>query len=156
MRDATRRERWMRLQEGARTMRTWGDCYGYLLVATGRADIMVDEVIADWDGAALMPIVAEAGGVKQYVQFLRNGVVGVAAKDGKFLWHYAKGATVTNCSTPIAYDGCIFASDAGPCSSFSILPNAPNNTFSADRFMARHISSDRRKPEVPSSEPVMI
>ena len=53
----------MRLQEGARTMRTWGDCYGYLLVATGRADIMVDDVIADWDGAALMPIVAEAGGV---------------------------------------------------------------------------------------------
>ena len=32
----------------------------------------------------------------------------------------------------------------------------PNNTFSADRFMARHISSDKRKPEVPSSEPVMI
>ena len=63
MRDGTRRERWMRLQEGARTMRTWGDCYGYLLVATGRADIMVDDVIADWDGAALMPIVAEAGGV---------------------------------------------------------------------------------------------
>jgi histidinol-phosphatase len=63
MRDVTRRERWMRLQEGARTMRTWGDCYGYLLVATARADIMVDDVIADWDGAALMPIVAEAGGV---------------------------------------------------------------------------------------------
>jgi len=44
-------------------MRTWGDCYGYLLVATGRADIMVDDVIADWDGAALMPIINEAGGV---------------------------------------------------------------------------------------------
>ena len=43
-------------------MRTWGDCYGYLLVATGRADIMVDEVISDWDCAALMPIIAEAGG----------------------------------------------------------------------------------------------
>jgi histidinol-phosphatase len=63
MRDAARRERWMRLQGGARTMRTWGDCYGYLLVATGRADIMVDDVISDWDGAALMPIIAEAGGV---------------------------------------------------------------------------------------------
>lgn len=62
MRDRSRRERWMRLQEGARTMRTWGDCYGYLLVATGRADIMVDDVISDWDGAALMPIVTEAGG----------------------------------------------------------------------------------------------
>jgi histidinol-phosphatase len=63
MRDAARRERWMQLQNGARTMRTWGDCYGYLLVATGRADIMVDDVIADWDGAALLPIIEEAGGV---------------------------------------------------------------------------------------------
>ncbi len=63
IRDAARRERWMRLQDGARTMRTWGDCYGYLLVATGRAEIMVDDVIADWDGAALMPIINEAGGV---------------------------------------------------------------------------------------------
>jgi len=62
MRDVARRERWMQLQDGARTMRTWGDCYGYLLVATGRADIMVDDVISDWDCAALMPIIAEAGG----------------------------------------------------------------------------------------------
>ena len=43
-------------------MRTWGDCYGYLLIATGRADIMVDDVISDWDGAAFMPIITEAGG----------------------------------------------------------------------------------------------
>ena len=42
IRDPARRERWMRLQDGARSMRTWGDCYGYLLVATGRADIMVE------------------------------------------------------------------------------------------------------------------
>ena len=63
LRDAARHERWMRLQNGARTMRTWGDCYGYLLVATGRADIMVDDVVSDWDVAALMPIIAEAGGV---------------------------------------------------------------------------------------------
>ncbi|MGI8401561.1 MAG: inositol monophosphatase family protein [Gemmatimonadaceae bacterium] len=60
--DPSRRDRWMQLQNGARTMRTWGDCYGYLLVATGRADIMVDDVISDWDGAALMPIITEAGG----------------------------------------------------------------------------------------------
>lgn len=62
IRDPSRRERWMQLQNGARTMRTWGDCYGYLLVATGRADIMVDDVISDWDGAAFMPIITEAGG----------------------------------------------------------------------------------------------
>jgi histidinol phosphatase-like enzyme (inositol monophosphatase family) len=63
LRDAARRERWTRLQTGVRALRTWGDCYGYLLVATGRADIMVDEVISDWDGAALLPIIVEAGGV---------------------------------------------------------------------------------------------
>ena len=62
LRDDARRERWTRLQNGARTMRTWGDCYGYLLVATGRADIMIDDVISDWDGAAFMPIITEAGG----------------------------------------------------------------------------------------------
>jgi len=63
LRDASRRERWTRLQNGVRAMRTWGDCYGYLLVATGRADIMVDDVMSDWDGAALLPIIVEAGGV---------------------------------------------------------------------------------------------
>jgi fructose-1,6-bisphosphatase/inositol monophosphatase family enzyme len=61
-RDTARRERWRSLQDSALTMRTWGDCYGYLLVATGRADIMVDDVISDWDCAALMPIITEAGG----------------------------------------------------------------------------------------------
>jgi histidinol-phosphatase len=61
-RDVSRRERWTRLQDSARSMRTWGDCYGYLLVATGRADIMVDDIVSDWDVAALMPIITEAGG----------------------------------------------------------------------------------------------
>ena len=42
--------------------RTWGDCYGHMLVATGRADVMIDPVMADWDCAALAPIVEEAGG----------------------------------------------------------------------------------------------
>ncbi len=58
-------------------------------------------------------IVAETGGVKQYVQFLHGGVVGVAAGDGKLLWHYDKPANGTaNCSTPIFRDGCVFAASA--------------------------------------------
>ena len=61
-RDPTRRDRWLRLQDGAQAMRTWGDCYGYLLVATGRADVMVDDVISIWDAAALLPVITEAGG----------------------------------------------------------------------------------------------
>lgn len=63
IRERARSERWLQLQNATRTMRTWGDCYGYLLVATGRAEIMVDAVLSDWDAAALMPIITEAGGV---------------------------------------------------------------------------------------------
>lgn len=42
--------------------RTWGDCYGYALVATGRAEVMIDPVASVWDLAAVKPIVEEAGG----------------------------------------------------------------------------------------------
>ena len=43
--------------------RTWGDCFGYLLVATGRAEAMFDPVVSAWDVAALLPAIVEAGGV---------------------------------------------------------------------------------------------
>lgn len=42
--------------------RTWGDVYGYLLVATGRADAMIDPEMNVWDAAAVQPIIEEAGG----------------------------------------------------------------------------------------------
>lgn len=45
------------------TFRTWGDCYGYALVATGRADAMLDPVLNIWDAAAARPVIEEAGGV---------------------------------------------------------------------------------------------
>jgi histidinol phosphatase-like enzyme (inositol monophosphatase family) len=51
-----------RLTEAAWITRTWGDCYGYLLVATGRAEAMVDPRMHVWDAAALQPILEEAGG----------------------------------------------------------------------------------------------
>ena len=57
-----RRGAYDRLQTAARLTRTWGDGYGYLMVATGRADVMVDPVMAIWDAAALPPILEEAGG----------------------------------------------------------------------------------------------
>ena len=50
------------MQARARTSRTWGDCYGYVLVATGRADVMLDPVMNLWDCAPLLPIMEEAGG----------------------------------------------------------------------------------------------
>ncbi|MDR0901566.1 MAG: histidinol-phosphatase [Opitutaceae bacterium] len=47
----------------ARLVRTWGDCYGYLLLAGGWADVMLDPVMNPWDIQALIPIVRGAGGV---------------------------------------------------------------------------------------------
>ncbi|HVF28826.1 MAG TPA: histidinol-phosphatase [Pyrinomonadaceae bacterium] len=52
----------VRLQERVRARRTWGDCYGHVLVATGRADVMLDPVMNVWDCAALLPVIEEAGG----------------------------------------------------------------------------------------------
>jgi histidinol phosphatase-like enzyme (inositol monophosphatase family) len=54
---------WRELSTSVGVCRTWGDCFGYLLVATGRAEIMVDDIVNPWDAAALQPIVEEAGGV---------------------------------------------------------------------------------------------
>jgi histidinol phosphatase-like enzyme (inositol monophosphatase family) len=54
---------WHRLAGQAGTVRTWGDCYGYLLVATGRAEAMLDARLHSWDAACFVPILAEAGGV---------------------------------------------------------------------------------------------
>ncbi|NNJ26457.1 histidinol-phosphatase [Alienimonas chondri] len=45
-----------------RLTRGWADCYGHMLVATGRAEVMIDPVMSLWDAAALLPIVKEAGG----------------------------------------------------------------------------------------------
>ena len=54
---------WDALRSRAGMVRTWGDCYGYALVATGRAEAMLDPVMAPWDVAPLAPIIEEAGGV---------------------------------------------------------------------------------------------
>ena len=52
-----------RLRGSGAMLRTWGDCYGHALVATGRAEVMLDPIMSVWDAAALKPIIDEAGGV---------------------------------------------------------------------------------------------
>lgn len=51
------------LLEKSRIDRTWGDAYGHMLVATGRADLMFDPILSIWDAAPLLTILREAGGV---------------------------------------------------------------------------------------------
>src|SRR5205085_1915315 len=57
------RAAWVQLASVALVSRSWGDCYGYLLVATGRAEVMVDGILAVWDAAPVLPLIEEAGGV---------------------------------------------------------------------------------------------
>ena len=47
----------------AKMFRTWGDCYGYLLLASGGADIMLDPIVNPWDVLPVVPVVRGAGGV---------------------------------------------------------------------------------------------
>jgi histidinol phosphatase-like enzyme (inositol monophosphatase family) len=57
--------------------RTWGDAYGHALVATGRADIMIDPKMAVWDCGPLLPIIEEAGG--RYTTW--NGIATIHGSD---------------------------------------------------------------------------
>ncbi len=52
-----------KLASEVKLVRGWGDCYGYYLVASGYADIMIDPIMSVWDTMALIPVIKGAGGV---------------------------------------------------------------------------------------------
>ena len=56
-------EKFDELIKKVKLYRNWGDCYGYYLVATGFADIMIDPVMNVWDSMALIPVIKGAGGI---------------------------------------------------------------------------------------------
>lgn len=59
------------------------------------------------------PIVIEVGGVRQYVNFVHTGVVGIRAADGFPLWMRRESANDTaNCSSPLYADGHVFTASA--------------------------------------------
>jgi histidinol-phosphatase len=57
-----RSDAYPKIAKRAKLNRGWGDAYGYMLVATGRADIMLDPILNPWDCAPFPPIFREAGG----------------------------------------------------------------------------------------------
>lgn len=59
---ADRQSAYHALRNAAGLVRGWGDAFGYALVATGRAEVMVDPTFNIWDAAALQPILEESGG----------------------------------------------------------------------------------------------
>jgi histidinol phosphatase-like enzyme (inositol monophosphatase family) len=54
--------KWNKLVSNVKLYRTWGDCYGYLLLASGWADIMVDPIVSPWDFHGIIPIIRGANG----------------------------------------------------------------------------------------------
>ena len=53
---------WAALRTRAKLHRGWGDCYGHMLVACGRAEAMFDPIVSIWDVAPMAVILPEAGG----------------------------------------------------------------------------------------------
>jgi outer membrane protein assembly factor BamB len=75
-------------------------------------DAIWKSIIPGGDQAAYSSIiVAEIGGVKQYIQFLEKGLVGIDAKTGQFLWRYDRTAqgSPANIPTPIAHNGYVYS-----------------------------------------------
>lgn len=66
------------LVESCYVHRTWGDAYGHMMVATGRADIMLDPILNIWDAAPLSTVLREAGGIFM----TRDGVEDIRAGHG--------------------------------------------------------------------------
>jgi len=65
--------------------RTWGDAYGHMMVAAGRADIMIDPILSIWDAAALLPVISEAGGSFTDVKGQKTIETGNAVSTNKML-----------------------------------------------------------------------
>lgn len=88
-------------------------------------------------GAAYSSVViSEAAGVKQYVQLLGQGLVGIRAKDGEYLWGYEDVANnVANIPTPIAIDDMVFCSTGyGTGSALLDLKKRGNRIVATERY----------------------
>jgi len=60
------------------------------------------------------------------------------------------------CAASSALALCTVRSSCAPPALVWTWPKAPNSTLVNDRFIARHMTTERMKPEEPSSEPAMI
>jgi outer membrane protein assembly factor BamB len=83
-------------------------------------------------------ITVDVGGVKQYVQFLQKGLVGIDAKSGKFLWRYAKTATGSpaNIPTPVAHDAFVYSAAGRSGGGLVELKVEPNSVEATEVYFA--------------------
>jgi outer membrane protein assembly factor BamB len=88
-------------------------------------------------------IAADVAGQREYIQFLQRGMVGVAARDGKFLWRYDKPANGTaNCSTPVCDHGYAFAaSDYGTGGGLVKLVRSGAGVKAQEVYFTKHMKN---------------
>jgi outer membrane protein assembly factor BamB len=106
-------------------------------------DVLWQSEIADSDEAGYASAIAADGPAgKQYIQFLRRGLMGVSAKDGKLLWQFNKTATPTDCTTAIVHDGYVFHAALGPggggTAVLQLTPEGVKEVYSGKSLMNHH------------------
>ena len=88
-------------------------------------------------------IVVQAGGRKQYVQFLSKGIVGVDAKTGEFLWRYAEVAKgMAQMVTPVARDEYVYGGAQGVGGGLVRLKADPGGVAAEKVYFARGLPND--------------
>jgi outer membrane protein assembly factor BamB len=128
------------LVDGAHLICTPGGKQATLVALDKKAGSVVwKSAVPTGDQAAYAsPQAVDVGGGREYVQFLQNGVVGVDAKTGQFLWNYGKTATGSpaNIPTPVAGAGFIYsATGKGGCGLIHLKPGA--NSVAVDEVYFR-------------------
>jgi hypothetical protein len=79
------------------------------------------------------PVISHGGGVKQYVTLIGRGLIGVAADDGRLLWHYeAVGNGTASIPTPIVKDDYVFGSSGYGTGSVLLKLKRSGNDVSYD------------------------
>ena len=88
-------------------------------------------------------IIVQAGGRKQYVQFLSKGIVGVDAKTGEFLWRYAEVAKgMAQMVTPVARDEYVYGGAQGVGGGLVRLKADPGGVTAEKVYFARGLPND--------------
>ena len=84
------------------------------------------------------PIVAEIGGVRQYIQLTEQSVAGVAASDGSLLWRAPRKGKVAVIPTPIVHDDCVYV-----CSGYDVGDNLFKIKAVDGKFTAEQVYADK-------------
>jgi outer membrane protein assembly factor BamB len=102
------------LIDGDKVICTPGGKNTMVALNKGTGEVVWKAAVPGADGAHYASAIAvEIAGQRQYIQFLRGGIVSVGASDGAFLWRYNHPANGTaNCSAPLYSDGEVFAASA--------------------------------------------